>query len=127
MSISVGDICLVSFPFTDTKNSKLRPALIAEPLSNPFLVMSDVKESPTSLHAVFLPISSTASTGPYNIVIDGGDDGFAATGLKVTSTVLCWKISTIHKGLVKRKLGVVSDTVMSQVRGRLAALLDLKA
>ena len=123
--MSPGTICLIEYPFTDKAVAKLRPALVAEPLSGTFLAVTDGEGSPASQHAIFLPISSKIRQGNYNIIVDTNSPYFSATGLKVASTVLCWNINTIHKAFVKRELGQAPEPLMEEIRDKLKSLLGI--
>lgn len=125
MPLCAGSICLIEYPFTDKAVAKLRPVLVAEPLSGTFLALTDGEGSPASQHAVFIPITSKIIPGPYNIVIEQSSPYFQFTGLNKPSTILCWNINTIHKAFIKHEIGCVPVPLMEQVRERLRALLNL--
>lgn len=87
------DVVLVSFPFTDLSGQKLRPALIVgRPLGDDVLL-------------AFITSRGGEAVPKAEHVIAHGDPDFAATGLKVGSRVRLNKIATLHRALVRRRLG----------------------
>ncbi len=44
-------------------------------------------------------------------------------GLKVASTILCWNLYTIHKAMIKQRLGSAPNEIVDEVKGRLKTLL----
>jgi len=125
MPIRPGTICLIDYPFTDKAASKLRPALVTD-FDNPiFLAVTD-GTSAAALHNInFLQIVGHEDLGNYNIVVDPAKSIYKNTGLKVTSTIRCWNINTIHSGLVVRELGSVPENLMKQVKKKLRLRLGL--
>ena len=109
-----GDIILVPFPFTNYFNSKPRPAL----------VVSDATFNKKSLDVILVALTSNISAKTdYAVKILSSDPGFAATGLKVPSTILCGKIFSMDKTQIHRKLGKLSDVWLKHVRGVLSNIL----
>jgi mRNA-degrading endonuclease toxin of MazEF toxin-antitoxin module len=125
MPLSPGDICLVEYPFTDKPEAKKRPVFIAEPLEGTLLALTDGEGSPSGSHAVFIPITSRLIHGIYNVPVLDSHPDFKETGLKVSSTVLCWNLHTIHKAMIKHKLGKAPESLRTEVKDRLRALLRL--
>jgi mRNA interferase MazF len=97
-SLRAGEIVLIVFPFTDLSGQKLRPALIlSAPAPDEFIVAFITSRMPALT-------SATAHTISLN------DPEFAATGLKVASTVRLDKLATLHRSLIRRRLGQVGPS-----------------
>lgn len=112
MPFEPGRIVLVHYPFTDATAAKVRPALVVSRLE--FNQGEDV---------VVLPISSRViKEDPYGFPILETDDSFAATKLKVSSTVRWTKPMTISASVVFKKLGVIPRSALTQVIGKLYEL-----
>lgn len=95
MSFKKGDIVLVSFPFTDLTQTKLRPAVV-------------LWVSFTGGNNVTLCLISSQNLNklqPEEFLIRESDSEFYETGLKITSKVIVSRIVTIQRTLIKRKLG----------------------
>lgn len=109
-----GDIVLVPFPFTNYFNSKPRPAL----------VISGATFNKKSLDVILVALTSNISvTTDYAVKILSSTPEFAATGLKVSSTILCGKIFAMDKTQLHRKLGKLPDVWLKHVRGVLSNIL----
>jgi len=94
-----GDIVLVSFPFTDFDNSKLRLAVVLISENN----YGDV---------CLCFITSKIINGKDSIIINKNDNNFQKTGLKVDSTIRVGKIATLEKKIIVGKIGSISITHM---------------
>ena len=125
MDVQPGTICLIKYPFTDQAVAKLRPALVAEADNPIFLALTDSPAGLAGMNVNFIQITSSKDPGLYNIVLDTGDPCLGGTGLVPGSTIRCWNINTIHKGLIERTLGKVSPALLSQVQEKLRARLRL--
>lgn len=113
--INRGDIVLLSFPFTNFKSSKVRPAL----------VVSDDSYNKQTADAIFIFITSKKHTSQYDFRIGKKDKSFKSTGLKSSSTLRISKIMSLEKKLVRRKLGIADNRIMIKVNAALKCLLDL--
>ena len=107
-----GDICLVSFPFTDGSAAKVRPVLIIS--ADRFNRGGDV---------VVLPISSSPEPGDeFSVYIP--DPDFKAAGLRFPSAIKWNKPATIAKSVVRRRLGALQDNYLSQTTEKLKTVFD---
>ncbi len=102
-----GDIVLLSFPFTDLKGNKIRPALI--------LVVSDLDVIVAFITAQFKWQNSN------DILLEPND----FNGLKKTSLLRLSKITTIDKDLILGKLGELSAIDIENINKNLVAILEL--
>ncbi len=112
-----GDIWLVSYPFTDSRTRKRRPALI---LSS----SAYNRASPNAVAAMVT--SNTERVGPYDIVVASSDPRFRQTGLLRSSTIRCATIFTLNKKLYERLLGRLPQDTFCKVRAKLASLFGLR-
>ncbi len=109
-------VVLVPFPFDDLSSSKVRPAVcLTEPIG-------------PHRHVVLAFITSSVPAVPLatDLVIDSGDNDFAATGLRVSSTLQLHRLMTATTALIQRELGSLSPRMQAQVNDRLRALFDLR-
>ncbi|WP_291102167.1 MULTISPECIES: type II toxin-antitoxin system PemK/MazF family toxin [unclassified Flavobacterium] len=102
-----GDIVLLSFPFTDLKGKKIRPALV--------LVVSDLDVIVAFVTTQFKWQNS------YDILLE--PDNF--NGLKKSSLVRLSKITTIDKDLILGKLGELNTLDLQKINNNLIKILEL--
>ena len=114
MALQRGDIIIASFPFTDLKNSKRRPAVVLAVNSRP----DDV---------VMAFISSVVPThlGPYDILLSPSDADFSQSGLKVSSVVRLNKLATVDRRLLTRRIGFLSVNRIQLVDQKLTQALGI--
>ena len=60
-----------------------------------------------------------------DLLIDSSDADFAATGLKVSSTLRLHRLMTVTTALLRRELGALSPAMQAQVRERLRLVFEL--
>lgn len=104
-------IVLVHYPFTDFRQTKLRPAII---LSN-----SRFNEE----HAFFMlcPITSQRSLSDYEEEIFPND---FSGNLKIQSFVHCDNIMSIEKDLIIDEIGKASPSLFARIRSKLNRNFD---
>ena len=110
-----GKVVLVPFPFDDLTGSKVRPAVcLTEPIG-------------THRHVVLAFITSQAPSDPVpsDVTLRPGDAGFAATGLRVVSTIRLHRLMTVTTTLILRDLGSLPPRVQRAVESKLRALFGL--
>jgi len=107
-------IVLVPFPFDDFSASKVRPALC---LTN---------EIGKYNHVIIAFISSKIPEDliESDIIIKKHSENSSGTGLTVDSVIRLHKIVTIPKGIIKRKLGLVNNTIVLETRNKISQLFD---
>ena len=108
-------IVLVPFPFDDLSASKVRPAVC----------LTDEIKPHSHIVLAFITSRVSASASPTDFVIDKSDADFAATGLKVSSTVRLHRLMTVTKSIVRRELGELSAAQQIEVDKRLRKLFNL--
>jgi mRNA interferase MazF len=103
-----GDVILISFPFTDLKGEKVRPAMV--------LVVSNLDVIVAFITTQFKWQST------FDLFLEPDD----LNGLKKTSLLRLSKITTIDKDLVLGKLGELNSKYIASVNDNLMNILDLK-
>jgi len=109
-------VVLVPFPFDDLSSNKVRPAVcLTDPIG-------------PHRHVVLAFITSSVPTSPLatDLVMDSSDADFAATGLRVSSTLQLHRLMTATATLIRRELGNLSPRMQAQVNDRLLVLFGLK-
>ena len=101
------------FPFDDLSGTKVRPAVcLTEPIG-------------PHRHLILAFVSSRIPASPLDtdLLIHSSDAGFAATGLRVSSTLQLHRLMTT--ALLRRELGALSPAMQAQVRERLRPVFEL--
>jgi len=109
------EVVLVQFPFDDLSSAKLRPAVcLTEPIG-------------PHQHLILAFVSSRIPANPLDtdLLIDSSDADFAATGLRVSSTLQLHRLMTVTRALLRRELGALSPVMQAQVQKRLRELFEL--
>lgn len=110
-----GKVVLVRFPFDDLSAAKVRPAVcLTDPLG-------------PHRHVIFAFITSQTPTGPLptDVALQPGDPAFAATGLRVASTLRLHRLMTASTSLIQRELGRLSAATEGEVAHKLRLLFAL--
>lgn len=110
-----GKVILVPFPFDDLSAAKVRPAVC---LTNPI---------GAHRHVILAFVTSQIITPPANsdLVLDIRNSGFAATGLRVSSTVRLHRLMTVTTAIIQRELGELSPRLQTEVNTKLRGLFGL--
>lgn len=87
-----GAVVLISFPFTDGKSAKKRPALVLLDCGDNDLLLAR--------------ITTQFSNSPF----DSELKDWAKAGLKAPSFARLYKLATLEKKLVEKQFGVLSGT-----------------
>jgi len=90
-----GQVVLLPFPFDDLSAAKVRPAVcLTEPMGE-------------HRHVVVAFITSQVPAVPLasDVVLQPADAAFAATGLRVTSTIRLHRLLTVSTAVLRRTLG----------------------
>jgi len=116
--LNKGDIVLVSFPFTDLTGTKVRPAVVisGDPINNK---RDDII---VAFISSVVPLQIEEDT---DFLIRSEDPDFETTGLKRDSIFKMAKIVTLSKGLIKRKIGKISNRIKIELDERLKRTLGL--
>jgi len=107
-------IVLVPFPFDDFSASKVRPALCL------------TSEIGKYNHVIIAFISSIIPEEllESDLTIEKQSQNSLGTGLTVDSVIRLHKIVTIPKSLIKRKLGVINNSLVAEIKRKIGQLFD---
>jgi len=107
-------IVLVPFPFDDFTVSKVRPAICL------------TSEIGLYQHIIIAFISSKIPEDliESDLVIARNSINSIGTGLAVDSVIRLHKMVTMPKSLIKRKLGIINNSVASELNQKLIKLFD---
>ena len=108
-------IVLVPFPFDDLSTSKVRPAVcLTEPIGQ-------------HKHVVLAFITSRLPQNPESsdVILHINAEGFASTGLRVSSAIRLHRLMTVTTELVRRELGELSPKQQEEVNQKLRELFEL--
>jgi mRNA interferase MazF len=109
-----GDLVLIQFPFTDLSAQKLRPALIVGRVSGDDVIVA------------FISSRRTFSTDPSAEHAVGSTDAeFGTTGLKSPSLIRLNKLATLHRGLVRRRIGRIGPATQRAVARGLRYVFEI--
>jgi mRNA interferase MazF len=106
------EIVVVPFPFTDSRETKRRPALI----------ISEAKTFNTTLNRSVMAMITTATHSSW--ALDSAIEDLHQAGLKSPSIVRM-KLFTLDHGLILRRLGNLSVTDQTAVERSLKQLFNL--
>jgi mRNA interferase MazF len=110
-----GKVVLVPFPFDDFSGTKVRPAVcLTDPVG-------------THRHVILAFISSRLSPDllETDLILDSAQVDFAATGLRVSSTLRLHRLMTVSIPFLQRELGELSLRMQDEVNNRLKKLFGL--
>jgi mRNA interferase MazF len=112
-----GAVVMVDFPFTDTGQSKVRPAV---------LVQNDRDNQKIRKTIVAMVTGNLRRQGDSShLFIDPGTPDGASSGLSFPSLVSCNNLFTIDQDRIIRVLGNLSDVLKQQLNDCLKAALEL--
>lgn len=96
-TLRFGKFVLLSFPFTDGKGSKRRPALVIRDTGDGDVIVCRV------------------TSKLYDTVFDLSIEDWEKCGLRLPSVVRTHKIATLSSSMVERELGEIPDSVKIRV------------
>lgn len=108
-----GTIVLVNFPFTDLQSSKVRPALVLTAKGDDVIILGIFSKIPDEFRDSWIKIDEV---GP----------NFGVTGLKKTSIIKTEKIAVIHRSLIRKELGHLSQELLQRVKKTLLKTLEIE-
>ena len=108
-------IVLVPFPFDDLRANKVRPAVC----------LTDEIKPHNHVVLAFITSNIISNNSATDLIIDSTDADFAATGLKVFSTIRLHRLMTISKSIILREVGELAATPRTQVDNKLRKLFNL--
>jgi mRNA interferase MazF len=104
--LNFGDIVLLTFPFTDTKTFKKRPALIINDFDDKDIIVCR--------------ITSQIYNTPYDVSIENWEK----FGLKLPSVIRVHKLATLEKDLVEIVMGRIDNSLKEKIRAIITKLTD---
>ncbi|MBI2335575.1 MAG: type II toxin-antitoxin system PemK/MazF family toxin [Deltaproteobacteria bacterium] len=105
--LNAGDIVLVSFPFTDLSQIKLRPALI--------ISKEEVHQKEDDYTLLFISSVIPLRIEKYEVLFEKTHPDFKMSGLKKDSVFKTNKLATVQKKLIKRYLGKLGPNIKTNV------------
>jgi mRNA interferase MazF len=112
-----GDVVIVDFPFTDTGQSKVRPALV---------VQNDHDNQRIRKTVIALITGNLRRRGdPSHLYVDPNTADGASSGLSFPSLVSCNNLFTVEQDSIQQVVGHLSDALKRQLADCLKAALEL--
>jgi mRNA interferase MazF len=112
-----GDVVMLDFPFTDTRTSKVRPALV---------VQNDRDNQKLRKTVIAMITGNTRRRGdPSHLYIDPADPDGASSGLSFPSLISCNNLFTVEQDSILHVIGHLSDALKRQLGNCLKAALEL--
>ena len=108
-------VVLVPFPFDDLSGQKVRPAVC----------LTDAVGMHQHVVLAFITSTIPNPLEPTDVLLAPGMPDFAATGLRVPSTLRLHRMVTISPTIIRRQLGVLAPGLQAQVEQRLRTLFVL--
>lgn len=108
--ITQRDIVLLSFPFSDLRQSKVRPVI----------VLSNDKYNNKSENVIVIPLTSNITKADHDILIT--NNHLESGNLITDSRAKVDRIFSVHKKLVKMNIGKINKQTHSKIK---RILLDL--
>jgi mRNA interferase MazF len=118
MKVRRGEVVLVDYLFSDRTGSKVRPCLVIQ-ADNLNTRLDDT---------ILAVISSNTSRGvnePTQFMIDVSTSDGAQSGLLFNSAVQCENLATVDCRFIRRKIGGLNSSLMTQVELCLKAALEI--
>ncbi len=103
-----GDIVLVKFPFSDLKNSKVRPAVV--------ISSDEVCQDQKDPILLFISSVMMPDIEAYELVFLETHVDFKKSGLKKKSVFKPAKLATVERKFIRKKLGTLGDQIRKELR-----------
>ena len=110
--ISQRDIVLLSFPFSDLRSSKVRPAI----------VLSKNSYNHKSEDIIAVPLTTNIQLRDYAILLT--NEGLEQGRLIADSKIKVDRIFSVEKKLVKMTIGKIKKEVQTKINDMLFELID---
>jgi mRNA interferase MazF len=112
-----GDVVVLDFPFPDTGQSKIRPALV---------VQNDRDNQKLRKTIIAMITSNLRRKGdPSHLFVDPNIPEGASSGLSFPSLVSCNNLFTIAQNSIQQVIGHLSDKLKQQLADCLKEALEL--
>lgn len=118
MNVRRGEVVLVDFPYPAGVGGKVRPAL----------VIQNDRDNARLVNTVVVQITSLTSRSaqPTQVLIEISTPEGKQSGLAFDSAVNCVNIATLERSRIRRRLGILSATLMEQVDDAVKTALGLR-
>ncbi len=110
--ISQRDVVLISFPFSDLKNSKVRPVL----------VLSNDKYNRKFEDFIAIPLTTNVKSREYSVLIT--NKNLERGRLIIDSNVKIDRIFSINKNLVRMNIGRINKDTYTRIKKILVDLIE---
>jgi mRNA interferase MazF len=114
MILAKGDIVLVPFPFTNLRETKLRPAVVLW-----------VDSMGRDVTLCFISSQNIDSVAVDEFLINELDPEFLGTGLKVRSKIRVSRIVTVERQLLRQRLGKLGLEQIKRLNSALIKVFQL--
>jgi len=111
MKVKQKEIVLLSYPFSNMQERKVRPAIIVS--NNEYNVKSE--------DCILVPLTSVIKNEPFSILIN--TQNLLGGHLVKPSRIKVDKIFSISKALIVTKIGIVNDFTFEQIRDLIIKIL----
>jgi mRNA interferase MazF len=112
-----GDVVVVDFPFTDTGQAKIRPAVV---------IQNDRDNARLRKTVIVMVTGNLRRRGdPSHVFVDPADSAGTSSGLRFPSLISCNNLFTIEQTGIIRVLGHLSDKLKQQLENCLKVALEL--
>jgi len=108
------DVVLLSYPFTNLRGVKVRPALIVSP--------NNINQGSDALF--MLITSNTDRRSEYEVSVVQSHPEFIGTGLLKDSVIRVGKLMMLEKSLVQCRIGALGPTLKTAVEKELRAFFE---
>lgn len=108
-NLSIGQVVLATFPFSDLTSNKLRPCLI--------IGLADFND------VLLCQITSQPYQSKKTVGLNSDD--FSSGSIAIDSFIRPDKIATLDINRIKRTLGVIKDTKLTEVKQKLKTILEI--
>jgi mRNA interferase MazF len=112
-----GDVVIVDFPFTDSGQSKVRPAVV---------VQNDRDNQQLRKTVIVLVTGNLRrQNDPSHLFIDPSHPDGADSGLSFPSLASCYNLFTIEQHAIMQVIGHLSGVLMQKLNDSLKSALDV--
>ena len=108
--IQEGQIVLFRFPYSDGKESKLRPALVIRQLPG--------THGDWLICMITSQLSQAVSS--FDDTISEGDNDFFSSGLKFDSVFRIARLAVVNKTILEGAIGEISSDRLNRIKNRLS-------
>jgi mRNA interferase MazF len=112
-----GDVVLVDFPFSSGSAGKIRPTLVVQNDSDNYRLGDTI--------VVLISGNIQRVDEPTQLLVDPALPTGASSGLHGSSAIICNQLYTVRQDLLLRKIGELTEDVMTQIDECLKAALQL--